>query len=402
MSRAARSLFAIVPARLRSLSGDYEEAFESQLEAVRVATERSYERPGVLALFEDGDEEPTWLFEGGIMRGPHEPPPVRTDARDLRIVNSDEATRLVQATLGPLVGGGSLVVDRYLERDDLREWRIEAGNWLATAQRAGFLDALLRKNLKAIRHAALDTGSKGKDPGFFRLRSVLAEPMTAHYLVGCGWAFVEHEPRAHNERPHPDGGPGKVDIDLIMRSPSGIEVRLQVKASGRPGDIEGGRIVNGEISEELFGELDKAISRQLPRTNDAPGVVVLSAQWRISPLMDVSRYLYGSTSSHGDGRVLIGFEDRGRFFRDCSHVGAVMLLEHQYGGAPPGYACQVLLNPVAAPAVRCAAEWFPHARVCFESDGALRWSPNAPARHHLPDGTDIHELLARSDGDGVG
>src|SRR5256885_1813772 len=77
-----------------------------------------------------------------------------------------------------------------------------------------------------------------------------------------------------------------VDVALRRRTPGGREAAFKVKGSDVPGQIEGGRVINGEYDGRVLTAIDHAAS-QLPKDGARAAFVVMNAfrNWPLSATM---------------------------------------------------------------------------------------------------------------------
>jgi hypothetical protein len=234
-----------------------------------------------------------------------------------------------------------------------RDWKVEVGHELHSAERLGFLDVLLRRLARARSAAAT---RRSDDPWHQILLSELAPSTAARYFLGTGWTFSGWEPKVKV---------GDVDVELF--APSGARVSIQVKAPG------------GDNAQHVLASIEKG-RRQLEGARQ-PTMLVVSAQrgLHLAPNPEsVATFLVGMTTQIGS-TVVQASDDLGCFTCPAwRHVGAVVLLDHLRGLDRQLYTCTVLLNSWADAAVRCQREWFPRARVCWCDGNAIHWQAGPP------------------------
>ncbi len=267
------------------------------------------------------------------------------------------------------------------------DWKEEVGHYLRTAERHGYLERLSHDALAEARrrHGSTNVTAPphANEKAHLKLRQALAPAMLAHYLLGTGWGFLEWEPK------NVAG-----DIDLRLSAPGGAPVAIQAKAPDQPGGRGGGRVIDGEHDDRVVAALEKA-TRQLPKVPTGPQLVSLSAQrlWSLATNPEcVTTAVYGTSVGFGDGQVYLPREKLGRF-PAWPHVSGVVLLDYVRSPETLAYACTVLLNPWCRPELACAAEWFPHARVCHLIGDRITWIGGAPDRAFLPEGTRLVDSL---------
>ena len=296
-------------------------------------------------------------------------------AASLHLLQQHEALALVDDILGKPESWPSPLITYRLGSGFQADWKEEVGHALNTARRLGFLGKLVQRVAAAKQPSDVDQRT-ANDPSHRRLLQELAPAVAVHYFVGTGWGFDSWEPKS----------PVGSDIDFWLRDPGGARVAFQTKASDQPGDVVGGRHVDGEHDEWIVTALEKA-AKQLPKGGN-PNIVVMSAIRTVPLCLDpgfVVAHLIGGTVG-GNGQYKITHENRGRFFSpDWSHVSAVVLLDLIRADAPR-YGCTVLTNPVASHPLN--PHDFPRAWVAYLEENIFKWKPGPPGEHHLlPDGT---------------
>jgi hypothetical protein len=301
-----------------------------------------------------------------------EPPNVSIDVEKLHVVENDDAVTLFESVLGAAGRWSSALMQYRIGSDFQKDWKIEAGNWLARARALGFLDDLLPK-LQGQQAAA---GTRAaNDPVHRTVTQWLHQAMTVHYFVGVGWRFQEWEPVTQEPR----RGGGSADIDIRLSCPDAVDVSFQVKASGTLGAHD------STNDEHILSGISKAAS-QLPWPGTSPSIVGVSAQrdwWLTSEPEEIeSRYL-GTT--YGPNPVTLPMKDVGEFYSDLKHVSAISLLDHRRGAGSSDYANTVLVNPWARHQV--SPSWFPFSRVLVLEGSVFRWIPHGPVSSYFPTGT---------------
>lgn len=301
--------------------------------------------------------------------------PVAILASELDTVPSADAVAAVERHFGA-AGTWASELTKYRFRSDFQaDWKEQVGRWLLTAERYGYIGPLVSRVLKMAR-ANGQVLRDGNDKGHAVLHAELAPAMAAHYLIGTGWRFGAWEAEVG----------GDIDVDLRMVSPSGDEADFQVKGSDVPGQVEGGRVVNGEYDDRVLAAIDHAAA-QLPRAGTRATFVLMNAfrNWPLSATMSpLMRHLIGRTLQDGDS-VSLPHDRRGRFFEDgWRHVSGVVVLD-LLRSVETRYGCCVLLNPRAQ--VSANETWFPRARVCFWSGRCFEWARGEPDDCTVPAGT---------------
>ena len=290
------------------------------------------------------------------------------ETKELHRVDEAEAIRLVETHIGQAASWVDEMIGYRLSAEFQRDWKIEVGQWLATAAHFGYLEKLLDRSVRVAKPLDALQGRVDPDsPAFKKLFENLAPALIAHYFLGTGWSFIDFE---RSEPP--------VDVDVELRAPSGSPVLLQVKA---PDEYEEERDDWVQVSLRKAG-------KQLPIPARQPAIVALIAKRQISLASDT--YVAESVvlgSSVGPGPVLT--RDRaGLFATDWRHVGAVALFGHVRGLDRFTYPCSLLLNPWCEPVAQVDPAWFPRARVLSLQGSTFRWSPEPPtALTYFPDGT---------------
>ena len=295
---------------------------------------------------------------------------ISIDAKTIRRYGDAEALAFMDQVLGaPGVWSPSLVEYR-LSSDFQADWKLEVGCWLLLARDLGFLDALRVKLGRALGRAANPSGGGPNDKAHLVLNQELAPAMTIYYLTSLGWRFEAWEPPTV-------GG----DVDVRLHSPDGRLVDIQAKAPDQPGQVIGGRRVDGEYDERVLAALDKALA-QLRATPGPCRLVVISPQRTFSidaaALMEglIGRATYGS-----DGRWDVLEKDRGSFGDiPCAGVSGVADLHLIRGPDEVLYRCTVLLNPWCTAEASLPLAAFPYSRVLSYEQNEFVWKPERPSR----------------------
>lgn len=313
-------------------------------------------------------------------------PSPSVDVRDLHSITPAEAMALVDQHLGSPASWPSALLAYRLQSEWQADWKVEVGNWLHTAKSHGFLDAILRQIEGERGRRGEPTVIKGNDKHHLKLHQYLAPALACHYFTRTGWSFVGFETETG----------GKIDVDLALDAPDGSLVEFQVKAPDQPGEVNGGRIHDGEYDERIVAALDKAAA-QLPLPARSVGMVFIHAQRGMLLVGDCGclvHHLIGTTSgAYGVDGVFLQREDRGKFFsNDWEHVAGVVAVDLVRGLDRASYACTVLLNPQATHPAH--ADWFPRGRVAVLDGDRFQWIRGEPGDlHTLPSGTQVVDRI---------
>jgi hypothetical protein len=278
---------------------------------------------------------------------------VSIDAHALRRYAEADALAAVQEVLGPPDRWAPSLIGHRLSSDFQADWKLEVGYWLLNARDLDFLEPLKRRLRRAAIESAHPQVTGPNDSAHKILGQELAAAMVTYYFTAMGWSFLSWEP------PVPRG-----DVDVRMLSPAGLSVDVQVKAPDQPGDVVGGRIVDGEFDDRVLRAIDKAMHQLEP----APGparMVVISPQrtWNINADV-LACHLVGTPG----GRSLQGWgvdkQSGGAFaLTPGSEISAVVDLSLVRGPGETLYRCTVIANPWIDEVGRLATEMFPQARV---------------------------------------
>lgn len=287
---------------------------------------------------------------------------ISIDAAKLHVVSDAEAKELFAQLLGRGTTWASELMQYRTTSEFQEDWVIEAGNWLASARRLGFLDQVLgnvrgRREAPGLREAG--------DPVHRSVAQWLAHAMIAHYFVGTGWTFIGAE---LDDLSRADGT--RADIDLRLASPDGCVVDVQLKAPGTLG------LHDNEVDRHIVEAVVRAAA-QLPDPAVGPSLIVLAAQrgWPLSGDIDAVEHLIGSTCQYEDGQLLLHDSNFGEM-RKWEHVSAIVLLDYCRWLDAFTYGCTVLLNPwTYQPS---DPSWFPYARVLECRDGVFTWHRGPP------------------------
>lgn len=289
------------------------------------------------------------------------PPSPSIEVADLHEISDDEACALVDRLLGAPSTWPVGLIPWRLGRESQSDWKAEVGHWLHTAEKHGFVQALvsrarasgerIHKQLKGQRHA--------NEKAHQAMTSELAPAMATHYFVGTGWQFGAWEPKTALR-----------DVDVELVAPSGVRVALQVKAPDQPDQHDNERVRKALEKGRL--QLEGA---------QQPSMLVVSAQRDFGLAVDPDLSLLGLVGmSYQIGSAIVYPRDElGAFSRpEWRHVGAVVFLDHVRLAGHPQYACTALINPWADPRVRCEREWYPRARVHWGDGERLNWQAGPP------------------------
>lgn len=299
---------------------------------------------------------------------------IAIDACTLHVVEDDDARRIFNESLGREGDWSSELMKYRMTSSWQDDWVVEVGNWLARARQLGFENDVLRP-ITGLR------GSSGlraeSDPVHRTVTQWLFHTMVAHYFAGIGWRFIASEPRTGLLRA--DGT--LADIDLQFASPSGIEVDLQVKASGTLG------LHDNVVDPHIITAVTHAAA-QLPEPAPGPSMIVVGGQrgWWLSADVNVLEVLIGPTYQYPDGSLLLHEDDLGALSR-WDHVSAILALDYRRSLADFDYSCTVLLNPWAYQ--RSDPDWFPHSRILECVDGQFTWHRGHPTVSTFRDGARI-------------
>jgi hypothetical protein len=296
---------------------------------------------------------------------------------ELHRVSADEALQLVDQALGPAESWKSPLLSYRLSSDFQADWKVEVGQWLATARSFGFLEKVLKPILGEQKHRAAGAVDPN-DKHHLKLHQHLAAALFCHYLTATGWTFVDWEP---------DTG-GDVDVDLSLRAPDGTLVELQVKAPGEPKPRTSAGRRGDPVSPRLCEAMEKA-ANQLPRPARSVALIAVLPLWdypTAGALLALVRQTFGSTVQTHQ-RVELHAESFGRFLAGgWKHVSGVVTLETTRGVERSSYGCTTLLNPTATMPAR--PSWFPRSCVAVLEGERIEWLGGIPERKHgLPAGT---------------
>jgi hypothetical protein len=295
----------------------------------------------------------------------------------------DMARAFVDKILGSSAAWPSRLIAYRLDSDSQADWKCEVGRWLLHAESEGFLQGILARVGRArqpLPTAALSDGKADpNDPAHLVLHHELAAAEVAYYLSANGWSFLSV----------PDPSPA-FDVDLRMRAPTGETADIQIKASDRPGRIEGYHRVDGEVDEHVTSALEKAI-RQI---SNAPGPIrmVITCPQRTWPMSresgPVAAKMLGSTIGNRGGGVTLEPTRRGLFIGPHgSRVHATAILDFYRPVDGERYGCTVFLNPWVQGSTRLSPEAFPVAAVCELAADTFRWHGDPGRCHVVPAGT---------------
>jgi len=173
---------------------------------------------------------------------------VAIEANDLHIVTDDEARALFRDLLGLGEKWKSELMQYRTTSEWQDDWVVEVGNWLAFAQRHGFLDRLIA-NVLSRRDA--DGSRDASDPIHRNITHWLLQAMAAYYLAGTGWRHVAYEPPITDLR----SDLTCADADLQCRAPTGETVDIQIKAPGTLGAPE--NVVDAHVQAAAQKALDQ-------------------------------------------------------------------------------------------------------------------------------------------------
>ena len=304
-------------------------------------------------------------------------------AQELHTIEEAEALALVDQTLGEPATWTSEMVRYRLSSEFQKDWKVEVGQWLATARQFGYLIPLTARLGRAKTHP--DQNATQRDPNcpaYKILFQELAQAMVAHYLIRLGWRFVAWElQESENGR--------TIDKDIVLQPPNGPAVAIQVKAPDQLGRVVNGRVVDGEQNEWVRTAVRKA-SQQLPLNVAAPSLIAVVGNRHISLASEtyvVEPITMGSTVGPEPVRL---YADRlGHFAKDWHHVGGVLLLGYVRSIDDFRYACSVLINPWSPSQGRCEALWFPRARVLSLHGQQFLWEPSEPETTYFPNPTEL-------------
>ncbi len=300
------------------------------------------------------------------------------------------AMSLVDEHLGDADEWPSPLMNFRLSAVSQADWKEEIGQCLHIAEQHGYLSGkkglvhrLTKQGKRRSRSLLVDPNDKRHE----QFSQELAPAVVDYYLSGTGWSF-------HSWEPEVDDG----DVDLIMVSPDGDQVNIQVKAPERLGIVSNGRVHDGENPDALRKALDKSCDQLAP----SPGkhnVIALCSKRRFSLANDIRHvlsYLVGRTVQTGPGQIELRKQDRGVFFDEAwAHVSAVVAIDYVRAADLNfvryySYACTAVMNPRARnPA---SPTWFPGARVCVVRHGTIDWVRGEPGDGHgMPVGTVVLE-----------
>ncbi|MCB9625423.1 MAG: hypothetical protein H6723_19065 [Sandaracinus sp.] len=305
---------------------------------------------------------------------------MRTASIDIARIDSEEAIRVCDAVLGETgEWAGSPLLHYRWAAEFQGDWKSEVGQWLTAARVFGFDEAMVERLIRRTRRPSRSKEVDPNDQRHLEFVQEIAPATLVHFLTGTGWTFEAWEPMVG----------GAVDVDVCLRSPSGVATSFQVKAPDQPGVVRGHRVVNGEFDERVIRAMENA-ARQLV---GAPGarVIAISAQRRV-PLTfapdPVTGFLFGDSCSD-PSRSYVYMRRPGRFFDDdWNHVDGVLLLDLVRTDVPVYF-----------------AHWYPNPRKsslagsdfratrCVLRDGVYRWEPESAegkgARYGIPHGTRV-------------
>jgi hypothetical protein len=295
----------------------------------------------------------------------------------LHDATAEEARRCLERHLGK-PSRWTPLIRQLLESDFHEDYQLEAGHWLLTAERFGYADKVVRGVSRA------DQPEQAADSMFLVFFQEMAQAMTAYYFLSrpCGFGYDAWDP----------GGSGEavgVDVDLRLTTPTGAQLKIQVKAPDRHGQVVGYRLVGGEFDQRIAAAVTKA-AQQLPRPGKCPSLIVVVPNRTRPPEPEVLEAFVGETTNYRllGGGFQLDAANRGPFFTDAwRHVGGIALLFHIRGVTEFRYRCDVLLNPNADSEARCEPSWFPGARVLYLEGDTFRWRGGAPPRSSFGEAT---------------
>lgn len=285
-----------------------------------------------------------------------EPAAIATEA--LHLVAPDEAVAIFDAAIGTGGAWASPLMQYRTTSDFQRDWKVEVGNWLERARSLGYL-AHVQRNIVS-RHQVTGKRDAGDDVHRGVIQQ-LAQAMATHYFVGTGWTLQAWEPNV--TEPRRNGT--RADVDLQLRSQTGVVVDFQVKASGRLGLHD--NTVDPHIQQGVRNAAD-----QLPIASSRPSLIVMAAQrdFPLSADIQVIEGFIGDTAQYPDDTVLLHDDHRGELF-GWRHVSGIIALDHLRGLEDSSYGCVLLQNPWADHPVD--AMWFPHARILTSASDQFTW-----------------------------
>lgn len=303
-----------------------------------------------------------------------------------------DACAFVDKVLGTSSAWPSPLMAYRLSADFQADWKCEVGRWLLFADAAGFLPDLL-KGIDRARQAPLAPPSVAGNPdpnddAHAILHQEIAPAEVAYYLSANGWSFVSIP------APTPEA---RYDVDLRMKTRTGILADIQIKASDRPGRVIGHRRFDGEIDEHVKIGVCKAVGQ----IAGAPGPLrmVVTCPQRTWPMSResgaIASLVIGRTIGESGGRVTLAACDRGLFAQgDGMKVHAVAVLDFFRPLDDERYGCTVFLNPWVSDGTRMSQDEFPSAAVCELRDDRFRWHGDPGDSHVVPNGSMYLAALA--------
>lgn len=293
--------------------------------------------------------------------------------------STEEAIKCVEFVLGPSQEWAPSIIEYRLSSENQRDWLVEVGHWLLTAQNLGFLPALQKRLIGPKKNVGFASSRSVNGPSNLGLGAALAEAMAVHFFVLRGWNFISWEPESNS---------GKCDVDFRLESPSGCETDFQVKAPDQPGEQGPMRRTHGEYDDRIVGAARKALS-QLHNSAGPARVVVICPQrdWPAPPGV-LGGAVLGSTFCRDEGCVL-PLEHRGSFSTEEGKcISAAIDLHLLRGIDRTEYRGTVFLNPWCSEISRLSREEFFDCHVCGIEGDRLIWTPKEPSRDHtIPSGT---------------
>jgi hypothetical protein len=296
---------------------------------------------------------------------------ISIDSELLGVFEKDQAIEFADSVLGEAGRWSPTILSYRLSSDFQKDWKIEVGRWLLTAERFDFLGPLKSRLIRATNDILNPQGSGAEQSTHVILLSELAAAKIVYYLTNTGWKFLEWEPKIE-----------KGDVDIRLISPSGITTDIQVKCP------------NGDQDDWVASMVDKA-AKQLANSPGPARMIVLAPRntWG-TDLNSLAPYVIGSAIGNGQGYTSLKKHMRGIFGDDCNkQLTSVCDIQLVRGINETLYRSTVFLNPWCNKPSLLNIEDFQGARVCTLIDNKFIWFPEEPFQcGALPNGTEYIEI----------